>query len=207
MKEEKSLVKIEIPVERIAQLIFVIRGKKVMFDKDLADIYHVPTMRLNEQVKRNIDRFPVDFMFQLTKEEYESLRWQFATSNKDPSKQLTKDADRNLISQSAISSWGGTRKLPLVFTEHGVAMLSSVLKSKRAVEMNIAIIRAFIQLREMLATNKDLAQRMDELERSQKEQGNRLESVYSIVKQLIETPVKAVGKIGFNVKEQEKTQE
>ena len=181
MKEEKSLEKVEIPVERIANRIFIIRGQKVMLDKDLSELYQVPTMRLNEQVKRNLDRFPVDFMFQLTKEEYQ-----------------------NLISQFAISSWGGRRTLPYVFTEHGVTMLSSVLKSKKAVAMNISIIRAFIRIREMLATNKDLAQRMDELERSQKEQGNRLESVYSVVKQLIETPVKSIGKIGFNVAEQEK---
>jgi phage regulator Rha-like protein len=146
-----------------------------MLDKDLSELYQVPTMRLNEQVKRNLDRFPVDFMFQLTKEEYQ-----------------------NLISQFAISSWGGRRTLPYVFTEHGVTMLSSVLKSKKAAAMNISIIRAFIKIREMLATNKDLAQRMDELERSQKEQGNLLGSVYSIVKQLIETPVKSVRKIGFN---------
>jgi phage regulator Rha-like protein len=157
-----------------------------MLDNDLALIYQVTTKNLNKAVERNIERFPSDFMFQLTRKEYESLRFQFGTSNK---------------------SRGGRRYLPYAFTEHGVTMLSSVLKSKKAVAMNISIIRAFIQLREMLATNKDLAQRMDELERGQKKQGDRLESVYSIVKQLIETPVKAVGKIGFNVKEQEKTQE
>jgi phage regulator Rha-like protein len=181
MKEEKSIVKVEIPVERITQLIFVIRGQKVMIDKDLADIYQVPTKYLNQIVRRNIERFPADFMFQMSQEEAESLRWQFATSNKRR---------------------GGRRYFPLVFTEHGVAMLSSVLKSKKAVTMNISIIRAFIKLREMLATNKDLAQRMDELERSQKDQGNRLESVYSIVKQLIETPIKSVEKMGFNVGKQ-----
>ena len=149
-----------------------------MLDKDLAIIYQVATKNLNKAVERNIERFPVDFMFQLSKDEYEHLRFQFGTSNK---------------------SRGGRRYLPYAFTEHGVTMLSSVLKSKKAVAMNISIIRAFIKLREMLATNKDLAQRMDKLEHSQKEQGNRLESVYSIVKQLIETPVKSVGKIGFNV--------
>ena len=178
MKEERSVAEVGIPVERITQLIFVIRGQKVMLDKDLAIIYQVATKNLNKAVERNIERFPVDFMFQLSKDEYEHLRFQFGTSNK---------------------SRGGRRYLPYAFTEHGVTMLSSVLKSKKAVAMNISIIRAFIKLREMLATNKDLAQRMDKLEHSQKEQGNRLESVYSIVKQLIETPVKSVGKIGFNV--------
>jgi hypothetical protein len=165
---------IQIPEENIAHKIFLIRGQKVMIDEDLADLYDVPSKRLNEQVQRNISRFPPDFMFQLTKEEFENLRSQFATS-----------------------SWGGRRYLPYVFTEHGVAMLSSVLKSKRAVEMNVFIIRAFVKLLEMLATNKDLAQRMDMLEHEQKDQGNLLAKVYSIVKQLIDMPVKSVGKIGF----------
>jgi len=176
MKKEKSITKVEIPTERIAHLIFLIRGKKVMFDRDLAGLYNVGTRDLNKAVRRNIERFPADFMFQLSKPEFENLMFQFGTSR-----------------------WGGTRKLPYVFTEHGVTMLSSVLKSKRAIEMNISVIRSFIKLREMLSTNKELAQRMDELEREQKYQGNRLESVYAIVKQLIETPIKSVSKIGFNV--------
>jgi hypothetical protein len=117
------------------------RGEKVMLDSDLAQLYGVPTMRLNEQFKRNRDRFPVDFVFQMTKEEFESL-----------------------ISQSAISNTGrgGRRTLPWAFTEHGVAMLSSVLRSKKAVQINISIIRTFVKLREVLATHKDLARRVEQ---------------------------------------------
>jgi len=179
MKEEKSLNSIvQIPTERIAQLIFIIRGKKIMIDKDLASLYGVTTGNLNKSVQRNITRFPEDFMFQLSKEEYDNLIFQFGTSR-----------------------WGGRRHAPYVFTEHGVTMLSSVLRSERAVQMNISIIRAFIKLREMLATNKDLAQKIAELERGQKEQRNLLATVYSVVKQLIETPIKSAGKIGFNVEE------
>jgi phage regulator Rha-like protein len=117
-------------------------------------------------------------MFQLDQNEAESLRLQFATSNKVR---------------------GGRRYLPYVFTEHGVAMLSSVLNSKCAIGMNISIIRAFIKIREMLATNSDLAARMDKLEYGQKEQGNLISTVYSVVKQLIEKPVESTSKIGFNV--------
>jgi ORF6N domain-containing protein len=117
------------------------RGEKVMLDSDLAQLYGVPTMRLNEQFKRNRDRFPVDFVFQMTKEEFESL-----------------------ISQSAISNTGrgGRRTLPWAFTEHGVAMRSSVLRSKKAVQVNISIIRTFVKLREVLATHKDLARRVEQ---------------------------------------------
>jgi hypothetical protein len=154
-------------------------GIKVMLDKDLAELYNVSTKVLNQAVKRNKVRFPMDFMFQLSDDEFDQLnRSQFVTGpqkHRDP------------------------RFKPYAFTEHGVSMLSSVLKSRRAVEMNISIIRAFIRIRELLSTNKDLAQRMDELERGQKEQGNLLEAVYSVVKQLIEKPVESTSKIGFNV--------
>ena len=118
----------EIAVDVVAMKILMIRGKKVMLDRDLAELYRVPTMRLNEQVKRNCKRFPKDFMFQLTKEEVV-----------------------NLISHFAISSWGGNRKLPHVFTEQGVAMLSSVLNSERAIHVNIAIMRAFVKLRQIMS--------------------------------------------------------
>jgi phage regulator Rha-like protein len=176
MKEETSLVKIEIPAERIAQLIFIIRGKKVMIDKDLADLYKVETRNLNKAVQRNIGRFPIDFMFQLTKQEFENLMFQFGTSR-----------------------WGGTRKFPYVFTEHGVVMLSSVLKSEKAIEMNISIVRAFTKLRELLATNKDLAVRMDELERHQKSHSQHLVNIYSTLKKLTAEPLKEEGTMGFNV--------
>lgn len=127
-------------------MIRVIRGQQVMLDNDLATLYSVETRRLNEQVKRNIERFPDDFMFQLTKEELD-----------------------NLMSQNATSSWGGTRKLPYAFTEQGIAMLSSVLKSKTAVEVNIRIMRAFIAMRRFIATNVQLFQRLETIEYHQLE--------------------------------------
>jgi len=136
-KAEKSVI----PVDRIASRIYIIRGEKVMLDSDLAELYEVPTKRLNEQVKRNIKRFPEDFMFTLTNQEVNGLRSQFATGSqkhRDP------------------------RYPPLAFTEHGVAMLSSVLNSQRAVEVNIGIVRAFIRMREVLATNKELARKVDQ---------------------------------------------
>ncbi len=130
-----------IPVERIASRIYLMRGEKVMLDSDLAELYGVPTMRLNEQFKRNRDRFPPDFAFQMTRQEFESL-----------------------ISQSAMSNTGrgGRRTPPWAFTEHGVAMLSSVLRSKKAVQVNISIIRTFVKLREVLATHKDLARKVEQ---------------------------------------------
>ncbi len=134
-------------VEVIEKKILLIRGQKVMLDSDLAELYGVETKRLNEQVRRNKDRFPEDFMFQLTKEEFANLKSQFATS-----------------------SWGGTRKYPHVFTEQGVAMLSGVLYSKRAIEVNIAIMRAFVKLRDMLASNKELAKKLEKMERKYDEQ-------------------------------------
>ena len=130
----------------IQPMIRVIRGQQVMLDNDLATLYGVETRRLNEQVKRNIERFPDDFMFQLTKEEL-----------------------GNLMSQNATSSWGGTRKLPYAFTEQGIAMLSSVLKSKTAVEVNIRIMRAFISMRRFIATNAQLFQRLETIEYHQLE--------------------------------------
>jgi hypothetical protein len=138
----------------IERRIYLIRDQKVMLDSDLAELYRVTTKRLNEQVRRNNARFPADFMFRLTAAETEILRSQIATS-----------------------SWGGRRYLPLVFTEHGVAMLSSVLASERAVNMSILIIRAFVRLREFLATHKDLTIRVEKIERKQ----NRHASVINIL--------------------------
>jgi len=130
------------PVE---SLIHIIRGQKVMFDADLAALYEVPTKRLNEAVKRNASRFPKEFMFQLSEEEADSLRSQIATSN-----------ERR----------GGRRYAPYAFTEYGVVMLSSVLNSERAIQVNLMIVRAFIRIRELIVSNKDLAIRIDKLERS-----------------------------------------
>ncbi|MBE7710510.1 MAG: ORF6N domain-containing protein [Cyanobacteria bacterium SIG31] len=139
---------------QIKNLIYEIRGYKVMLDSDLADLYEVPTHRLNEAVKRNITRFPVNFMFQLTKDENDFLISQFAISNE------------YLKSQSEISKSrrGGRRTLPYVFTEQGVAMLSSVLRSERAIQINIQIMDTFVQMRQWAIENKDLARRISELE-------------------------------------------
>jgi phage regulator Rha-like protein len=163
-----------VPAEFVERRIYLIRGRKVMLDADLAELYEVETKNVNKAVRRNFDRFPEDFMFQLNKEEFENLRFQFGTS-----------------------SWGGRRYLPYAFTEHGVAMLSSVLSSQRAVQMNILIIRAFIKLREMLASHKDIARKIEDLERQQREHGEQLDAVYSIVTQLIEPPVQPKRRIGF----------
>lgn len=140
----------------IKNLIYEIRGYKVMLDSDLAKLYEVETYRLNEAVKRNIERFPENFMFQLTNEEWETLRFQFGTSNKE----------EVLISQIAISNKkrGGRRFLPYVFTEQGVAMLSSVLRSKRAIQINIQIMNTFVKMRQWVLENKELSQRLTELE-------------------------------------------
>jgi hypothetical protein len=132
-----------VPAERIERAILFIRGHKVMLDRDLAVLYDVPTKALIQAVKRNRERFPDDFMFQMTAEEFDILRSQFVTS----------------------SSWGGRRYPPFVFTEQGVAMLSSVLRSPRAIQVNIAIMRAFVKLRQLLSSNAALARKLADLEK------------------------------------------
>lgn len=146
----------------ISKKIYFIRGHRVMLDSDLAELYEVPPKRLNEQVRRNINRFPEDFMFQLTENEYESLRSQIATLEKGRGKHR--------------------KYLPLVFTEQGVAMLSSVLHSERAVQVNIAIMRAFVNLRELLETHKDLAKKLNQLERKYDHQ---FKVVFDAIRQLM----------------------
>ncbi|OGI31759.1 MAG: DNA-binding protein [Candidatus Moranbacteria bacterium RIFCSPLOWO2_12_FULL_48_12] len=173
MKKHETKLSI-IPNERIIKRIFWLRGKKVMFDTDLAELYDVPTRRLNEQVRRNKERFPGDFMFQLTSREMEILRSQFATS-----------------------SWGGTRYLPYAFTEQGVAMLSSVLKSKRAIQINIHIMRVFTELREMLLTHKDLRERIEKME---SKYDKKFRVVFEAIKQMMSEKTESVGKIGFRAK-------
>jgi hypothetical protein len=164
-----------VPAERIEKAILWIRGQKVMLDRDLAELYEVSTKRLNEQVRRNLTRFPDDFMFQLTEEEAETLRSQNATSNKGR---------------------GGRRYLPYVFTKQGVSMLSSVLNSERAIEVNIAIMRAVVRLRELLATHKDLARKLDELE---KRYDSHFKIVFEAIRQLMAppTPPEKKRRIGF----------
>lgn len=165
-----------ISVEVIAARILLIRGKRVMLDRDLAKLYEVDTRQLTRQVRRNIERFPADFMFQLTKEELQ-----------------------NLMCQNGTSSWGGTRKLPCAFTEQGVAMLSGVLHSKRAIHVNIQIMRAFIQLKRMLLTNADLRRKIEEME---KKYDKQFSIVFQAIKQLLEpppVPVKEKKIIGFRI--------
>ena len=161
-----------IPVERLERQIFLIRGQKVMFDFDLAELYQVPVKVLNQAVKRNLDRFPKDFMFQLTKEESENWKSQIIDSR---SQIVTLNMRPQIVTTSSSRFQIGTLKrgqnvkyFPYVFTEHGVAMLSSVLRSKRAVQMNILIVRAFVKLREIILSNKELANRMEKVEATQK---------------------------------------
>ena len=175
----------EISEEIVINKILFIRGKKVMLDKDLAEMYGVLTKRLNEQVKRNIKRFPSDFMFQLTKEEAENLISQNAISS-------SKIKTKNLKSQIATSSYGGTRKLPYAFTEQGVAMLSSVLNSDTAIDVNIKIIRIFTKMRELLLDNKDILLKLEQLERKVSKQDKKvnkhereMEMIFSAIKELL----------------------
>ena len=173
--ELETSVIVPVTPEFIERRIHIIRGQKVMLDSDLAELYQVELKRLNEQVKRNINRFPTDFMFQLSSVEVANLKSQFATSS----------GFTNLKSQFVTSSWGGKRKVPYVFTELGVAMLSSVLRSDRAVQMNIYIMRAFVKLRELLATHKDLADKIMALEKEQKEQGKDITNITIAVTKLL----------------------
>ena len=168
MKED-----IVIPDEVIVSKIYVIKGQKVMLDKDLSELYQVETKQLKRQVRRNIERFPKDFMFELTSDEIANLRSQFGTS-----------------------SWGGSRYVPMVFTEQGVTMLSSVLHSSIAIKVNIQIIRTFTKLREMLLTHKDLLLKMEEMEKKVIGQDEKIGQIFNYLKQFIkdqETPRKRIG--------------
>lgn len=151
-----------VPVERITQSIIFIRSQKVLLDADLATLYDVETKILVQAIKRNIDRFPEDFMFQLTKQEFDDLRSQFVTSSR-----------------------GGRRYPPYAFTEQGIAMLSSVLRSKRAIHVNIEIMRAFVQLRRMLANHEDLARKLSDLE---KKYDTQFKIVFDAIRRLMTTP-------------------
>ena len=175
MKNSKSQIvtsKLAIPPERVERRILLIRGLRVMVSTDLAELYEVAPRVLIQAVKRNYQRFPADFMFQLTREEYTNLKSQFVTS-----------------------SWGGARRAtPYAFTEQGVAMLSSVLRSERAVQVNIAIMRAFVKLREMLASHRDLARRLDEMENKYDAQ---FKVVFDAIRKLMKPPQKRRPRIGF----------
>jgi len=163
-----------IPVENITSKIFLIRGHKVMLDRDLAELYGVETKRLKEQVRRNISRFPDDFMFVLTNQEV-----------------------RNLRSQIATSSWGGTRYNAMAFSEQGVAMLSSVLNSKRAIDVNIAIMRAFMRMREALASNREFSEKLKKIEDHLGVHDEQFRIVFEAIKQLLQEDEKPKRKIGF----------
>ena len=151
-----------VPAERIEKCIFLLRGHRVMLDRDLAALYEVATRDLNKAVSRNLDRFPIDFMFPLDRQEIENLKFHFGTS-----------------------SWGGVRKPPRAFTEHGILMLSSVLRSKRAVQVNIQIMRTFTKLRQLLSTHVELRRRIDEME---KRYDQRFKVVFDALRQLMAPP-------------------
>jgi phage regulator Rha-like protein len=176
-----------IPAKLIEQRIFMIRGQKVMLDFHLAEIYGVPTKSLNLAVRRNINRFPSDFVFKITKDEFdqvkEFLRFQSETSN---------------------SGRGGRRYLPYAFTEHGAIMLASVLNSPRAVQASIYVVRAFVRLREFLSTHKELAQKLTELERRIGKHDKAIQAIVETIRQLMRPPEKPKRKIGFRVEEKRK---
>jgi phage regulator Rha-like protein len=169
-----------IPIEKITSKIYLIRKEKVMLDSDLAELYGVETKVLVQALKRNIDRFPKDFMFQLTADQYKILRSQFVTTK-----------------------WGGRRYPPYVFTEQGVAMLSSVLKSKRAIKVNISIMRAFVELRKFLYSNDKLAVKLNELEKETKkrfeEHQKQISLIFEAIKQLIKDDSKPIKQVGFTL--------
>jgi len=164
----------------IEQRIFVVRERQVMLDEDLADLYGVETKRLIEQVKRNVERFPEDFMFQLRKDEAAALRSQIATSN---------------------VGRGGRRYAPYVFTEQGVAMLSSVLRSKTAIAVNIEIMRAFVELRRVANSYAAIEKRLEQIERGMGEHDEQLEQIFGALRQLIAPPSQPKRSVGFRVRE------
>jgi len=169
-----------LPDEAIISKIYFIRGQKVMLDKDLAELYNVTTSNLNKAVRRNSKRFPDDFMFQLTQKEF-----------------------KNLIFQNGTSSWGGTRKMPYAFTEQGVSMLSSVLNSDTAVEVNIRIIRIFTKFREMLLTHKDILLKLEQLEKQVIQNSGDIEMIFLVLKQLFNPLQEPRPRIGFKRSDEE----
>jgi hypothetical protein len=181
MAKEIKIYESTAPVsgEEIEHVILLIRGQKVMLDRDLARLYDVETKALNRAVQRNLDRFPADFMFQLAEEEYDSLRFQFGTLKRGQH----------------------SKYLPFVFTQEGVAMLSGVLRSPRAVQVNIAIMRAFVRLRETLSLHKELAHKLADLERKIENHDENIRSLFDAIRQLMTPPETPHREIGFHVKE------
>ena len=174
MSKPQKLIKSILTDEVVINKIYIIRGQKVMLDEDLAELYQVDTKRLNEAVKRNIDRFPKDFMFRLTQKEFDNLKSQFATS-----------------------SWGGRRKLPYAFTEQGVSMLSGVLNSAIAIQVHIQIIRMFTKMKEMLLTNKDILLKLEQMEKDVKTNKKDIALIFEALKQLLNPPKEQRKRIGF----------
>jgi hypothetical protein len=172
----KQELQVLVAEQKILSKIYVVRNEKVMLDRDLAAMYGVETKQLKRQVKRNIERFPKDFMFELTKKEFENLRSQIDTS-----------------------SWGGTRYMPMAFSEQGVAMLSSILNSKTAIEVNIRVIRVFTKLREYALTHKEILIQLAKLEKEVKGNSKDIENIFMVLKELIEKQSNPVprNKIGF----------
>jgi len=189
-------------VQLIERRIYLIRGQKVMFDFDLAELYDVPTKRLNERVSRNKKRFPKDFMFRLTQNEADVLRSQFVISNASKPNLRSQIATSSLRSQIATSKTGhgGRRYLPYVFTEQGVAMLSSVLNSEQAIEVNIVIMRAFVRLRQMLATNEELNRKFAAVIRKLSTHDKYFRVVFDELKKLTNEPHQSHKQIGFKSK-------
>lgn len=181
MKKNDVFLPVTVPTEVIQSKILLVRGRKVMLDRDLAELYGVPTKSLNLSVKRNTARFPLDFMFQLNDAEFKFLRFQNETSKK---------------------GGGGTRYLPYVFTEQGIAMLSSVLNSPRAIQVNIQIMRIFTKLRELMLSHKDLARKIQDLEKKFTEHDEKFVLVFEAIRELLESkeePPKPKGPMGFYV--------
>lgn len=172
-----------LPVARIAQTISVIRGQKVIIDADLATLYGVATKRFNEQVRRNLSRFPADFMFQLTEAEFSALRSQNATSNEKP------------------TGRGGRRYLPLVFTEHGAIMAATILNSPRATEVSVYVVRAFIALRELVAGNKEVVAKLNELEHKLESHDQAIAGLINAMRELMKPPETKKRPIGFMTSE------
>jgi len=196
MKKPEPVI---ISTDAIAPLVHWLRHEKVILDSDLAELYGVPTKILNQAVKRNADRFPADFMFQITAEEETGLKCQTGIS-----KTLPPDANRSQfvtasevqpLRSQIVTSKGGRRYLPYAFTEQGVAMLSSVLRSQRAVEVNIAIMRTFVQLRRLMDSNRDLAQKIGEME---DKYDGQFRIVFDAIRQLISPPAQPSRELGFH---------
>ncbi|HXQ71076.1 MAG TPA: ORF6N domain-containing protein [Pyrinomonadaceae bacterium] len=196
-KKNLTATSLSASVQLIERRIYLIRGQKVMLDFDLAELYGVSTKQLNQQVRRNKKRFPEDFMFRLTKEEAESLRSQFVTSNTERPQFVREN--ENLRSQIATSSSGkgGRRHLPYAFTEQGVAMLSGVLNSEQAIEVNIAIMRAFVRLRQMLETNEELNRKFAAVIKKLSTHDKYFRVVFDELKKLMEKPRSSSRQIGF----------